>query len=96
MIYCFDIFKYYVDILLLLKNTFFGERFELLTFNLLEQGESYQDFLAKVSATRIGNRIVASPKTLIAFAPGWIFPQEIASSGKAPASLPSNSWALLM
>ena len=53
-------------------------------------------FKKKHRATISGNRIVASPKTFTDCDFGIIFPHEIASSGLAPASLPSNSWELFM
>lgn len=45
----------------------------------------------KVFATINGNINVASQNTFIALASLRIFPQETASSGLAPESLPSNS-----
>jgi len=44
----------------------------------------------------IGNTVVASQKTLTGCAVKRILPQETASSGEAPASLPSNSLAVLI
>lgn len=52
--------------------------------------------LAKVAATTKGNTKVASAYTLTCLAPALILPQEIASSGRAPASEPSNSWPVLI
>ena len=49
-------------------------------------------FFAKVWLTSKGNAIVASHVTFTGLAVILIFPQEIASSGEAPLSLPSNSW----
>ena len=46
---------------------------------------------AKVCDTRSGKRIVASPYTFTGRASARIFPQDTASSGRAPESLPSNS-----
>mmetsp|Transcript_11586 Transcript_11586/g.37039 ORF Transcript_11586/g.37039 Transcript_11586/m.37039 type:complete len:206 (-) Transcript_11586:669-1286(-) len=51
--------------------------------------------LAKVAATSSGNTSVASAYTLTGRAPSRILPQDTASSGRAPASEPSNSWAVL-
>jgi hypothetical protein len=51
---------------------------------------------AKVAATIIGNTTVASAYTLTLSAFALILPQLTASSGLAPASLPSNSWAVFM
>lgn len=47
--------------------------------------------LAKVCDTMSGNTRVASAQTLTGFASILIFPHEIASSGLAPESEPSNS-----
>lgn len=51
--------------------------------------------LAKVSATKSGKTSVASAQTLTGRASLRIFPQETASSGEAPESLPSNSEPVL-
>lgn len=52
--------------------------------------------LAKVAATTSGNTTVASAYTFTLSPSVLIFPQLTASSGLAPASLPSNSCAVLM
>ena len=52
--------------------------------------------LAKVCETSKGNRMVASPETFTGRASARILPQETASSGCAPESLPSNSCAVFM
>jgi hypothetical protein len=51
---------------------------------------------AKVAATMSGNTTVASAYTFTLSPSSLIFPQLTASSGRAPASLPSNSCAVLM
>lgn len=48
-----------------------------------------------VAATNIGKTSVASALTFIDSAPLLIFPHDMASSGLAPASDPSNSWPVL-
>ena len=48
-------------------------------------------FLAKVWLTSRGKRMVASPYTFAGVASIRILPQEMASSGRAPLSEPSNS-----
>lgn len=48
--------------------------------------------LANVFATSSGNINVASANIFTAVASFFILPQDFASSGLAPESLPSNSW----
>lgn len=57
---------------------------------------NYLTYLANVSATMSGKIRLASQETLTDFDPALIFPHETASSGLAPASLPSNSWPVFM
>lgn len=58
------------------------------SFSLLLQKKS----LANVFATSSGNINVASANIFTAVASFFILPQDFASSGLAPESLPSNSW----
>jgi hypothetical protein len=60
------------------------------------QGFSGCSTRANVAATISGNTTVASAYTLTLSPSSLILPQLTASSGRAPASLPSNSWAVLM
>jgi hypothetical protein len=61
------------------------------------QGPPLSGFaFANVAATINGNATVASAYTLTLSPSVLIFPQLTASSGRAPASLPSNSWPVLM
>merc|ERR1711879_879975 len=55
----------------------------------------FSSLLAKVFATRRGAMSVASAYTLTGLASTRILPQLTASSGLAPLSEPSNSWAVL-
>ena len=52
----------------------------------------YTDFTGLIGLKSVLNTRVY---TFTGVAVGLIFPQETASSGRAPESLPSNSWAVL-
>jgi len=62
----------------------------------IREGAAQEGAYRSAAATMSGKSMVASPKTFTDFASGRILPQLTASSGRAPASLASNSCALLM